>query len=230
MTAILAKKGVLMLKTVLQLFLPLVFMALTNTSCKSTGAAKQETSAAKNASLENSRYLTEAGDNAKSYFYELIEKRNAFAKANKFQVKFVIMDARDPRLYPPGAAIQPPSPAEKAIVKVANDGRFQVLALIQDQPGYLNIKEFPNGNKVTEVAYGAEKISYSSRFDGLFASATRATSGRGWMYIYYLRGWGNNVNPQQFDNAARVFLENTMLYVTPLFPNEAPQMFGPQNP
>jgi hypothetical protein len=219
-----------MKKIVLQVLLPFILLVWTATSCKSTGSSNKNASAVKNVVLENSMYLIEAGDNAKDYFYKLIDKRNAFAKANKFQVKFVIMDARDPRLYPPGAAIQPPSPAERAIVKIADDGRFQVLALIQDQPGFLKIKEFPSGNKISEVVYAAEKISYSSRFDGLFASATRATAGQGWMFIYYLRGWGNNVNPQQFDGAAKVFLENTMLYVTPLFPNEAPQMFGPQGP
>lgn len=214
----------------LKILFPVALIVLTSTSCKSKGVANKDDSSVKDVQFASSTSLIDSGDNAKRYFYQLIDKRNEFARINKFKVKFVVMDARDPRLYPVGAVIQPPSPAEKAIVKVADDGRFQVLALIQEQPGFFKIKEFPNGNKVSEVSYGAEKISYSSRFDGLFASVTRVTSGQGWMFVYYLRGWGNDVNPQQFDDSARVFLENTMLFVTPLFPNEVPSLFGPVRP
>ena len=168
----------------------------------------------------NSDYLADAGDNAKVYFYNLIKERNSTLRTAGAAFKFEVMDARDPRLYAPGSAIQPPTPAEKAIVKVADNGQFVILALLIDRPGILMAKEFPTGNKIITIEYGVERIAYSSRFDGLYGSVIRNTSGNGWYYIYYLLGLGNNVNAAMFDSAIARFLQTAVVYMTPITPRD----------
>ena len=163
----------------------------------------------------NSTYLSETGERAKAFFYSQIERRNLYAQEVRAGVRFVVMDARDPRLYFPGAAIQPPTPAEKVIVKVSESGAFIIMAFILDRPGNLTLKESPTGNLVIQVNYAVNRIEYRSRFDGLFASAHRVTSGYGWNYVYYLRGLGNNVTPGYFENAVGGFLTNAAVYITP---------------
>jgi hypothetical protein len=191
-------------------------LLLSLSHCKTLVPVEPESSKVKDASFENSQYLVEAGERAKAYFYKLIQERSDFAKKNNLGIEFVVMDARDPRLYARGAPIQPPTPAEKALVKVARNGQFMILALFQDQPGFLKVKEFQDGNLVAEIVFGVEKITYSSRFDGLFASVTRFTEGQGWRYVYYARGQGNDVNPAQFDTRVAAFLQNTVMYITPV--------------
>lgn len=193
------------------------FMLCGFVSCKTNSGASSTGSAELKSAPGSSTYLSDAGETAKKYVYSLIEKRNEAVKVSGGTFKFVIMDARDPRLYAPGSAIQPPSPADKALVKVANDGRYMILALIVDRPGLFVAKEFPTGNKIFDIEYPVQKVAYSSRFDGLFGSVTRNTSGNGWTYVYYLRGYDNfSVTPAMFDAAIATFLQNGVLYMTPV--------------
>jgi hypothetical protein len=160
----------------------------------------------------NSTYLIEAGDRAKAYWYKAVFTRNQSLPTG---LEYIVTDARDPRLYPPGAPIQPPTPADNALVKVASNGNFLITALIIDRPGVLEIKEFPTGNRVIDIYYDVRKLTYSSRFDGLFASITRFTAGYGWDYQLYLRGYGNQINSVFFDNSVASFLQRSAAYVTP---------------
>lgn len=195
------------------IFVAVLSIAAATAGCKSTGRAT-----GMDASLNesaNSEYLVEAAGRAKKYIDSLIQERNQFASLNGFNVQFMIVDARDPRLYPAGAPIQPNTPAEKALIKYNATGQFIILAWIQDQPGIYRFKEI-NGNRIIDIQYAVEKIAYGSRWDGNFASVTRNTSGNGWFYIYYVKRFGNNVNPEQFDNAVATFLQNAVMYMTPL--------------
>jgi len=163
----------------------------------------------------DSNWLVRAGENAKAFWYSALTERST-ATTSSSGVQFAIYDARDPRLYPPGAPLQPPTPADKAVVKIFPNGNFVITALIIDRPGYLALKEFPNGNRIIDISFDVERLAYGSRFDGLFASASRFTSGAGWNYLLYLRGFGNQISSVQFDAAVMDFLRRSVLYVTPL--------------
>ncbi len=151
----------------------------------------------------NSQFLLTAGENAKKFLYEQLDQRG-----------LTIFDARDPRLYPNGGPIQPPTPADKAVLSIFPNGTWRIRALIIDRPGYFEAKEFPTGNLIISIEYDVERVAYSSRFDGLFASVVRNTSGYGWNYIYYLRGLGNAVSPAAFDQAVANFLSNGAQFIS----------------
>ena len=164
-------------------------------------------------SSTDSLFLFKAGDNARSFFFEKLSERYQLAAQNG--VQYETLDARDPRLYPPGQPWQPPTTADQVIaIKMANGG-YNITALVLNRPGYLSLMEFPTGNMIIEVKYSVEYIGYSSRFVGLYGSVSRYTSGYGWNYLYYLRGYGNAVNPAYFDQAIAEFLTQASEYVTP---------------
>ena len=177
-------------------------MAVVILSC---GRSSVTTQGSKLQASDNSTYLVESGERAKTYVYELIQKN-----------ELVVVDARDPRLYPNGGPFQPPVPADKAIVAQYPNGRFRVIAYIIDQPGYFEIKAAPTGNFVVSIGYGVEALLYTSRFDGLYASVSRNTSGYGWNYLYYIRFRGNAVSPAGFDVAVGNFLTNSIRFVANL--------------
>ena len=189
-------------------FVSLLLIASVTSSC---GSREQSVSQA--ASSTDSLFLVRAGDNAKRFFYQKIEEQNQAATSRGLGFRFDLIDARDPRLYGPGQPIQPPTPADLVLIKTWSNGAWRALAFVIDRPGYLLVKESPTGNFVIDIGYGAERIAYTSRFDGLFASVGRNTSGMGWNYVYYLRGQGNWVNPMQFDAAVATFLSNSVAYI-----------------
>ena len=163
----------------------------------------------------DSTWLIQQGERSKSFWMQEFTRRSAAAQQST-GFRFVIMDARDPRLYPPGAPIQPPTPADKAIVKFAPNGAWVITALFIDRPGYFLLKEFPTGNRVIEIQWGEERLAWESRWHGLFASVSRFTSGNGWEYLWYLRGRGNQVWPAEVESAVAEFLSRSVIHVTPL--------------
>ncbi len=198
----------------LPMLLVITGFVLASASCKTTSRS-EHSAIASLAESDNSNYLVEAAGRAKAYIDHLIQERNKFARDNGLDAQFQIVDARDRRLYPPGAAVQPNTPAEKALIKHDSAGRFIVLAWIQDRPGFYRFKE-ANGNRIIDIKYSVESIEYGSRFDGKYASVNRNTAGNGWRYIYYVKGSGNQITPHAFDIAVANFLQNAVLYMTPL--------------
>jgi hypothetical protein len=179
----------------------LISLMIFSTSCgRST---KPSSSSALSSDAFNSQFLVTAGENAKKFIYEQLDQHG-----------LTIFDARDPRLYPNGGPLQPPTPADKAILSVFPDGTWRIRALVIDRPGYFEAKEFPTGNFIISIAYDVEGVAYNSRFDGLYASVNRNTSGYGWNYLYYLRGLGNQVSPAAFDQAVANFLANSVLFIS----------------
>src|SRR4051812_30783264 len=63
----------------------------------------------------DSFFIMRAGDNAKAFFYKAVQERSDYAKQQGALYSFQIMDARDPRLYAPGAPIQPITPADTVL-------------------------------------------------------------------------------------------------------------------
>jgi len=164
--------------------------------------------------------ILDGGQRAKAYFFSLIDVRNDYAKENNLDVRFELLDSMDPRLYPPGAPIQPQIQSDKILAKIAGDGRWVALAYVFDRPGFLEFKEVPSGNHIFRIAYDADRIEYHSRFEGNVASVVRNKTLAGYHYIYYVRGFGNNITPVQFDQVAVTFMQNAALYVTPLRPSD----------
>lgn len=191
-------------------------LALVFSSCKAARSSG-DSSEVKASQINNqpSTYLSEAGDRAKAFFYEQIDERNKVLKSQNSRFSFSVMDARDPKLYAPGRPPQPLTPADKVIVKIADNGNFLVTAYLLDGPGYLKVKDVPTGNFLMEFAYAVDKIEYRSRFDGLFASVTRNFRPEGFIFIYYVKGYGNNITPARFDEEVGAFLKKAAIIVTP---------------
>jgi hypothetical protein len=161
----------------------------------------------------DSRYLIKAGERAKDFVLQKIEALSVEEQTNN-GTHLELIDARDPRLYGSGQPIQPPFPAELALVRVGSNGQMRILSLVLDRPGYFAFKSFPSGGFIFSVSTSVEFLSYDGKNEGTFASVGRSTSGRGWIYNPYVRGMGNEVSSDQFDVAVSNFLARYVYLIT----------------
>ena len=159
-----------------------------------------------NSSFNASEGLTQAGDNAKDYLANEFKRINDLALAQGYDVQYIVVDAQDPRLYPNGAPFQPPSPAERVVVKVASNGDWVPTALIQNSPGFYAYKKL-NGQRLFWFKYNNSRIQYRTATEGLVASVVRNRSVNGFNYINYLKGYGNNVSDYELDIAIQDYLD-----------------------
>ena len=158
-------------------------------------------------------YLLQAGSNAVKAWYKLFEEASQQLRENGAGYSYILLDARDPSLYPPGAPLQPPSPATQVIVKISADGQNKLpVALILENTGYFELKGMDGGHMFT-IQFAREKLEYKDKLAGKLGSVGRNSSGNGFNYVYYIRGRGNSVTPQQFDLAVLGWLKNSLRYI-----------------
>jgi|GEM_PF-3509513 len=152
----------------------------------------------------DSRFIIKAGERARTFVYSRIEEQSAAEQAGQ-GTRLEVLDARDPRLYGAGQPIQPPVPADLALVRINQAGQFRVIALMIDRPGAFAIKLL-NGSFVLGISTSVERLEISSYDAGNYASISRSTAGAGWLYNRYVRNFGNQVTPDQFDALVADFL------------------------
>ncbi len=158
-------------------------------------------------SFQYSEQLSQAGEKAKRYIAKEFKRINEVAKQQGSNIQYIVVDAQDPRLYPNGAPYQPNSPADRVVVKVADNGDWVPTALIQNQPGYYAYKNL-NGQKIYWFGYNNRRIEYRTATQGLVASVIRNRSVYGFTYINYLRGYGNRVSSAMLDQAILDYLDD----------------------
>ncbi len=185
-----------------------LFFAATLIGCKYSGDRSQVSENTN--SWNNSERLSEAGDRAKSYITSEFKRINDGAVASGSNIHYIVVDAQDPRLYS-GAPFQPSSPADRVIVKVANNGDWLPTALIQNQPGYYAYKEL-NGQKVFWFGYNNERVEYRTSKDGLVASVNRTRTTSGFIFRNYAKGYGNNVTDIELDQIIASYLDGIVRY------------------
>ena len=169
------------------------------------------TQATAQASFNSSEGLSRAGNNAKNYIAKEFKRMNAEARQQGIDIQYKIVDAQDPRLYPNGAPFQPSSPAERVVVKVYGNGDWVPTALIQNSPGYYAYKNL-NGQRLFWFGFNNKRIEYNTSRAGLVASVIRNRSVNGFHYINYLRGFGNNVSANKFDQAIQNYLDDLVYF------------------